>query len=130
MYCLAFMLSTALMITSFDVQNLSSKNSSVSGQTLSFCDWKLHSGLIFLQIEQATSLLFFPMCYFLNKNCLFKLLISMLSSSVQVTIEFSLLLQPIKLNIFKNSQPRAPAPTKNMFDFSTFFINSSPKIVW
>lgn len=111
---LAFMLSTALTIKSIPYQNSSLKYYSTSGLTFNLTDLNLQLLLIWWPILQATSLLFLPTWCFLNKNCLFKLLISMLSSSVHITLPSFSVLNPIKANILINSQPNAPAPIKNV----------------
>jgi len=56
-----------------------------------------------------------PTSSFLNKNCLFKLDISMESSSVQKTLPLFPWAAPIKASYLRYSHPKAPAPTKNIF---------------
>lgn len=119
-YCLAFTLSTALTIMSRLYQNYSLKYYSVSGPTFNLIDYSFECLFIFLPMWHATSLLFLPTWFFLNKNCLFKLLISILSSSVHKTRPLSAVPKPISANIFINSQPSAPAPTRKAFIFATF----------
>jgi hypothetical protein len=50
----------------------------------------------------------------------------MLSSSVHVIFEFYFVDKPIIANIFKNSQPKAPAPIKNTFDLEAKSTNYFP----
>lgn len=121
-YCLAFTLSTALTTKSRLVQKSSLKTCSFYGLTLAFRDSYFVSEFIVLPTLQAVSHLFFPTCCLLNKNCLFKLLISMLSSSVTINFPFPFVEKPINENILMNSHPRAPAPITNdelFFAFST-----------
>jgi len=69
----------------------------------------------------AVAALFDPTLCFLNKNCLFKFEISILSSSVTVTYPYAPLPQPIRANILIYSQPKAPAPTINILEFYNYF---------
>jgi hypothetical protein len=45
---------------------------------------------------------------------------------VQVIFAFELVAKPIKANIFINSHPNAPAPTKNVFVFEDDSVNYLP----
>lgn len=62
----------------------------------------------------AVSAFDFPTFSFLNKNYLLRLEVSILSSSVTVTNPS--VDNPIRANIFKNSHPKAPAPTKKTLE--------------
>ena len=62
----------------------------------------------------------FPTFFFLNKNCLLKFDISILSLSVTVNLEFLSEQNPIIAKFFKNSQPVAPAPTIKILFFLIF----------
>ena len=126
-YCLALTLSTAFTTKFKPVQKSSLKKSSLSGPTLILTLSNFASEFILLPTSQATSLLFLPTCCFLNKNCLLRLLISILSSSVHIILPFPVVLTPISANIFMNSQPKAPAPIKNELDSLAFATKSSPK---
>mgnify|MGYP006928489034 FL=1 len=125
-YCLAFTLSTALTTKLSPVQKSSLKNYSFSDDTLNFNDSKRDWGFIFIPTPHAVWLLFCPTCCFLNKNCLFKLLISMLSSSVTKHFPLPDVEAPIKANILMNSHPKAPAPITKELEFWHFLTNSSP----
>ena len=125
-YCLALTLSTAFTTKSRLVQKLSLKMCSFSGAALAFNDSNLTSLFIFLPTLQAVSHLLDPTCSLLNKNCLLRLLISILSSSVTVILP-PLVESPINENILINSHPSAPAPITNELDLNAFSTNSSPK---
>ena len=67
-------------------------------------------------LADAVKLFGFEMCFYRNKNCLFKLLFSIWSGSVTTILPD---LPEPRLTIAKflsNSQPIAPAPTINMRD--------------
>ena len=63
----------------------------------------------------------FPISLFLNKNCLFKLDVSIKSLSVIVVMDLSFIEIPIKAKILRNSHPNAPAPIINIFKSFYFF---------
>lgn len=56
-----------------------------------------------------------PILMSLNKNCRLRLLFSMTSSSVTVTVPVGEVATPIMAKFFRNSHPKAPAPTRNSF---------------
>lgn len=62
----------------------------------------------------------FPMFQSRNRNCRDRLLFSMTSSSVTVMTPESRVAMPIRAKFLRNSQPRAPAPTRNRFSFCSF----------
>ena len=80
-----------------------------------------HLNFSFICLAELTAIfdLLLPTSVFLNKNCLLRLLISILSLSVTITLfeEYGEVAIPIKEKIFKNSHPRAPAPIINIFNF-------------
>jgi hypothetical protein len=88
----------------------------------------LKDGFILVTAKQALSDFGCLTSSFLNKNYLFKLEVSMQSSSVQKTYPFLEHPTPNNANIFNNSHPKAPAPTKKIFRFSNFIYNSRPNI--
>jgi len=122
-YCLALTLSTALTTKLSPVQKPSLKNSSFYWPTLNLSDSKWLWGFILLPTPQAVSDLLLPTCCFLNKNCLLRLLISMLSSSVTKTFPLPDVEAPIKANILMNSHPKAPAPITNELEVWHFWTN-------
>lgn len=125
-YCRALILSTALTTKLRLFQKSSLKNYSFSGETFNFKDLKFVFQLILPPIEQAISLLFLPTCSFRNKNCLFRLLISILSSSVTY-VRWLFCPRPINENILINSQPSAPEPIIKDVQSAASFMKSSPK---
>lgn len=121
----AFTLSTALRTTSSDSQKVSFYIFSVSLDTIYLCAVRFSDSLIFLASLHATSLLNWVTSEFLNRNCLFRLLTSILSLSVHYTLP-PLDPKPVKAKNFKNSHPRAPAPTKNKFVLCILSTNVLP----
>ena len=131
MYFLAWILSTALIIYVWSFQNFSLNIRSLTGATKLCKSFELKAGFIFLTASQAHFDFECPISVFLNKNCLLRLLVSILSLSV--TIKFLPLAVdiPIKAKFFKNSHPKAPAPIMKILDSSIFFWISLPYIaIW
>ncbi len=62
----------------------------------------------------------------LKRNCLLRLLFSMTSSSVMVISPIDPLDTPISAKFFANSQPSAPAPTRNTLRSSSFLCTVLP----
>ena len=78
------------------------KTTSFYWATLSFMEWKFALLLIDLPTLQAVYDLFEPTCCFLNRNCLFRLEISMLSSSATWIWLLLSVETPINANILMN----------------------------
>jgi len=123
---LALTLSTAFNTTSNVSQKVSLYTLSVSLETTYLWAVRFSLLLIFLASLHATSLLNLVTSVFLNRNCLFKLLTSILSLSVHYTLPFSEQPSPVSAKNFRNSQPSAPAPTRNSFVDCNFFMNFPP----
>jgi len=122
---LALTLSTAFSTMSSESQNVSLYTLSVSLETIYLCAVKFKSELILVASRHATSLLNLVTSVFLNRNCLFRLLTSILSLSVHYTLP-PLDPKPVSAKNFKNSHPRAPAPTKNKLVLCIFSTNDLP----
>ena len=127
-YFLASILSTAFIIKFCSFQKFSSKIISFSGPTLDCLSIQLKFSFIFFASLQAHFDLDLPTSHFLNKNCLFKLLISIKSLSVTNTFPTLLVDIPIKEKFLRNSHPNAPAPIIKMFKSDNFFCISLPNI--
>ena len=73
---------------------------------------------------------YLPMFQSRKRNCLLRLLFSMTSSSVTVTVPAPEA-TPIMAKFLRNSQPRAPAPTKKSCRSPSFFCMVRPKTaIW
>ena len=71
--------------------------------------------------SQATSALYFPISFCLNKNCLFKLDNSIVSKSTT-----NIFLTPDNAKFFKISQPKPPAPTTKTWRIGNASFKSFP----
>lgn len=72
-----------------------------------------------------------PTSAVLNKNCLLRLLFSIVSISVIVKWPLGPVPKPIMDQFLSISQPMAPAPTKNSLVLAIFSWNSRPKTaIW
>jgi len=77
------------------------------------------SGILYIINYAATSALYFPISFYLNKNWRFKLLMSIVSRSITV-----ISLNPDKAKFFKISHPKPPAPiTKILTWFAIIDFN-------
>ena len=122
-YTLASILSTALITKFWFFQNFLLNIFPFSSPILACRSMQLNELLKFFILWQAILDFGSPIFSFLNKNCLFKFDNTILSLSVIVTLNFLFLFDetPIELNIFKYSQPKAPAPIIKIFEFSILF---------
>lgn len=98
--------------------------------TLSWCASTLVFGLNPRILSLATWAFDLPTCSFLNRNCLFKLLTSIVSKSICKNYSISTINRdnrnrrrttsisgkPVRAKFLSTSQPIPPAPTTNIFD--------------
>ncbi len=73
--------------------------------------------LKFLTSEEAILDLEWETCFYWNKNCLDRFETSISSSSTTTKLPLGLQDNPLIANNFKNSHPKAPAPTNNTLDY-------------
>ena len=77
--------------------------------------------LLHYKFSKLNLILHLNVKFHLNKNYLLRFDGSIISSSVKSNFPFLEQQMPINANIFKYSQPKAPAPTKNKLIITNFY---------
>lgn len=126
-YRRALTLSSAFVTRSKDPQKASSNTVSVSGDTRFCRGTTLRFLLIPVAAVAATVPLYCPMFALRKRNCLDRLLFSITSSSVIVTLPAAPHPTPMSAKFLMNSHPSAPAPTRKTFSDSSFCCMVRPK---
>mmetsp|Transcript_31426 Transcript_31426/g.71401 ORF Transcript_31426/g.71401 Transcript_31426/m.71401 type:complete len:411 (+) Transcript_31426:759-1991(+) len=126
-YILAWMLSSALTTPSSESQKTSSKVSSVSLPTRTSSGLTLRAPFMADAAWDAVTDLDCPTFACLKRNCRFRFETSILSMSVMVSLPSAPQHTPIMAKHFRNSQPRAPAPTRNIFMLPSAFWKDCPR---